>query len=131
MKKTRRIILGSIAGVVILVCLQVFSSGHSHVVVVDDNNRLTTENKQLTTENKKLTATVSVLKEENNELTEDKENLQSMVSKVIGDLDSTQSVVKDIKKELENEKDIVRKQSTGRQFDFQPISLPSEDGDRR
>jgi peptidoglycan hydrolase CwlO-like protein len=131
MKKTRRIILGSIAGVVILVCLQVFSSGHSHVVVVDDNNRLTTENKQLTTENKKLTATVSDLKEENNELTEDKENLQSMVSEVIGDLDSTNSVVKDIKKELANEKEIIIKQSTGKQFNFQPISLPSEDGDRR
>jgi hypothetical protein len=131
MKKRRRIILGSIAGVVLLVCLQVFSSGHSHVVVVDDNNRLTKENKGLKIENKQLSSTISQLEEDNNELTEDKQNLQSMVSEVIGDLDSTNSVVKDIKKELANEKDIVRKQSTGKQFDFQPISLPSEDGDRR
>ena len=128
MKKTRRIILGSIASVVILVCLQVFSSGHSHVVVVDDNNRLTKENKGLKIENKQLSSTISKLEEDNSELTEDKQNLQSMVSEVIGDLDSTSSVVKDIKKELQNEKDIIRKQSTGKQFDFQPITLPTSDG---
>jgi parvulin-like peptidyl-prolyl isomerase len=128
MKKKRRIILGSIAGVVILVCLQVFSSGHSHVVVVDDNNRLTKENKGLKIENKQLSSTISKLEEDNSELTEDKQNLQSMVSEVIGDLDSTSSVVKDIKKELQNEKDIIRKQSTGKQFDFQPITLPTSDG---
>jgi hypothetical protein len=128
MKKTRRIILGSIASVVILVCLQVFSSGHSHVVVVDDNNRLTKENKGLKIENKQLSSTISKLEEDNSELTEDKQNLQSMVSEVIGDLDSTSSVVKNIKKELQNEKDIIRKQSTGKQFDFQPITLPTSDG---
>lgn len=127
MKKTRRIILGSIAGVVLLVCLQVFSSGHSHVVVVVDNNRLTKENKGLKIENKQLSSTVSDLKEENSELSSDKQNLQSMVSKVIGNLDSTQSVVKDIKKELQNEKDVVRSQSNGRGFDFQSISLPNSD----
>ena len=127
MKKTRRIILGSIAGFVLIACLQVFSSGHGHVVVVEDNNRLTTENKQLTTENKKLSTTVSELKEENEELTEDKQNLQNMVAEVIGDLDSTKSVVKDIKKELQNEKDIVRRQSNGKQFEFQPITLPTSD----
>ncbi len=127
MKKTRRIILGSIAGFVVIACLQVFSSGHGHVVVVEDNNRLTTENKQLTTENKKLSTTVSELKEENEELTENNQNLQNMVSVVIGDLDSTKSVVKDIKKELQNEKDIVRRQSNGKQFEFQPITLPTSD----
>ena len=30
-------------------------------------------------------------------------------------------------KELANEKDIVRKQSTGKQFEFQPITLPTSD----
>ena len=55
------------------------------------------------------------------------QNLQEMVSEVIGDLDSTKSVVKDIKKELANEKDIVRKQSSGKQFEFQPITLPTSD----
>jgi predicted nuclease with TOPRIM domain len=111
-----------------LICLQIFSSGHEHVVVVDDNIQLTGENKQLTTANKKLTNSVNQLKEENQELTEDKANLESMVAEVIGDLDSTKSVVKDIKKELAHEKDVTLKQSTGKQFEFQPITLPTSDG---
>lgn len=111
-----------------LICLQIFSSGNEHVVVVKDNINLTGENKKLTTANKKLTNSVNELKAENEELTEDKANLQQMVSEVIGDLDSTRSVVKDIKKELLDEKDIIRKQSTGRQFEFQPITLPTSDG---
>jgi uncharacterized protein YydD (DUF2326 family) len=111
-----------------LICLQIFSSGHEHVVVVEDNIQLTGENKQLTTTNKKLTNSVNQLKEKNQELTEDKANLENMVAEVIGDLDSTKSVVKNIKKELANEKDINLKQSTGDQFDFQPIKLPTEDG---
>jgi predicted nuclease with TOPRIM domain len=110
-----------------LICLQIFSSGHEHVVVVEDNIQLTGENKQLTSANKKLTNSVNQLKEENQELTEDKANLENMVAEVIGDLDSTKSVVKDIKKELTNEKDINRKQSTGKQFEFQPITLPTSD----
>jgi parvulin-like peptidyl-prolyl isomerase len=128
MKNPRKIILWSIGGFVILASLQVFSSGHGHVVVVEDNIQLTGENKKLTTANKKLTNSVNELKAENEELVEDKENLQQMVSEVIGDLDSTNSVVKDIKKELQNEKDIIRKQSTGRDFEFQPITLPTSDG---
>lgn len=111
-----------------LICFQIFSSGHGHVVVVEDNVQLTGENQKLTTANKKLTNSVNELKAENEELVEDKENLQQMVSEVIGDLDSTRSVVKDIKKELLNEKDITRKQSTGKQFEFQPITLPTSDG---
>jgi predicted RNase H-like nuclease (RuvC/YqgF family) len=111
-----------------LICIQIFSSGHGHVVVVEDNIQLTGENKQLTTANKKLTNSVNELKAENEELVEDKENLEQMVSEVIGDLDSTRSVVKDIKKELANEKDITRKQSTGDKFEFQPITLPTSDG---
>jgi hypothetical protein len=115
-------------GFILLVILQIFSSGHEHVVVVDDNVKLTGENKQLTTANTKLTKSVGQLKAANQELVEDKASLEEMVSEVIGDLDSTKSVVKDIKKELENEKDIVRKQSTGKQFEFQPITLPTADG---
>ena len=111
-----------------LICFQIFSSGHGHVVVVEDNIQLTGENQKLTTANKKLTNSVNQLKAENQELTEDKANLENMVSEVIGDLDSTRSVVKDIKKELLNEKDIIRKQSTGKQFEFQPITLPTSDG---
>jgi len=118
--KRKLIIVGSLF--ITLVVMQVFSSGHGHVVVVEDNI-------QLTGENKKLTKSVSTLKAANKQLTEDKENLEQMVSEVIGDLDSTKSVVKDIKKELQNEKDIVRKQSTGKQFEFQPITLPTSDGD--
>ena len=114
-----------------LICLQIFSSGHEHVVVVDDNIQLTGENKQLTSANKKLTHSVNELKAENQELTEDKANLETMVSAVIGDLDSTKSVVKNIKKELAHEKDVIIKQSTGDEFDFQPIKLPAEDGNQR
>jgi uncharacterized protein YlxW (UPF0749 family) len=117
--KRKLIIVGSLF--ITLVVMQVFSSGHGHVVVVEDNIQLTGENKKLTTANKQLKA-------ENEELTEDKENLQQMVSEVIGDLDSTKSVVKDIKNELKNEKDIVRSQSSGEQFEFQPITLPTSDG---
>jgi parvulin-like peptidyl-prolyl isomerase len=115
-------------GFILLVILQIFSSGHEHVVVVDDNVQLTGQNKKLTTSNKKLTHSVGKLKAANKVLVEEKTNLQEMVSEVIGDLDSTKAVVKDIKKELENEKDIVRKQSTGKQFNFEPITLPTEDG---
>ena len=111
-----------------LICIQNFSSGHGHVVVVEDNIQLTGENKKLTTANKKLTNSVNQLKAENEELGEEKANLENMVSEVIGDLDSTRSVVKDIKKELANEKIINVKQSTGKQFDFEPIKLPTEDG---
>ena len=111
-----------------LICIQIFSSGHGHVVVVEDNIQLTGENKKLTTANKKLTNSVNQLTAENEELVEDKANLENMVSEVIGDLDSTRSVVKDIKKELANEKIINIKQSTGKQFDFEPIKLPTEDG---
>jgi hypothetical protein len=118
--KRKLIIVGSLF--ITLVVMQVFSSGHGHVVVVEDNI-------QLTGENKKLTKSVSTLKEANKQLTEDKANLENMVSEVIGDLDSTKSVVKDIKKELANEKDIVRRQSSGKQFEFQPITLPTSDGD--
>jgi hypothetical protein len=117
--KKKLIIVGSLF--ITLVVIQVFSSGHGHVVVVEDNI-------QLNGENKKLTKSVSTLKAANKQLTEDKANLENMVSEVIGDLDSTKSVVKDIKKELANEKDIVRSQSTGKQFEFQPITLPTSDG---
>ena len=111
-----------------LVVVQIFSSGTEHVVVVEDNIQLTGDNKKLKSANKKLTNSVKQLKAENQELTSDKANLENMVSAVIGDLDSTKSIVKDIKKELANEKDIVRKQSNGEQFDFQPITLPVSDG---
>jgi uncharacterized protein YlxW (UPF0749 family) len=113
---------------IVLICLQIFFSGNEHVVVVDDNIQLTGENKQLTKANKVLTNNVNQLKAENQELTEDKTNLENMVEAVISDLDSTKSVVKDIKKELAHEKDITTKQSTGDEFDFQPIKLPAEDG---
>lgn len=111
-----------------LVIIQVFSSGTGHVIVVKDNVKLTGENKQLTTANKQLTKSVSKLTAENQELVEDKTNLENMVAEVIGDLDSTKSVVKSIKKELAHEKDVIVKQSTGEQFEFQPIKLPASDG---
>lgn len=120
--KKKLLIVGALF--ITLVVIQIFSSGTEHVVVVEDNV-------QLTGENKKLTKSVSTLKAANKQLKDDKENLEQMVSEVIGDLDSTKSVVKDIKKELAHEKDINVKQSTGDQFDFQPIKLPAEDGNQR
>jgi uncharacterized protein (DUF3084 family) len=128
MKKKKRIILGSAIGFIALICLQVFTTGHGHVVVVEENQELTTANESLTQQNSGLKKSVSTLKAQNEELVEDKASLEQMVSEVIGDLDSTKSVVKDIKKELANEKDINVKQSTGEQFDFQPIKLPAADG---
>jgi uncharacterized protein (DUF3084 family) len=124
--KKKLLIVGALF--ITIVVIQIFSSGTEHVVVVEDNIQLTGENKQLTTANKKLTNSVNQLKAENQELVTDKANLEGMVAEVIGDLDSTKSIVKDIKKELAHEKDVNVKQSTGDQFDFQPIKLPTEDG---
>ena len=110
-----------------LICFQIFSSGHGHVVVVEDNIQLTGENKQLTTANKSLRSTVSKLETQNEELVEEKQNLETMVSEVIGDLDSTKSVVKNIKKELKDER-TVNSINNGREFEFQPIKLPDSEG---
>lgn len=128
MKKNKRIILGSAIGFIALICFQVFSTGHGHVVVVEKNEVLTTANETLTQQNSGLKKSVTSLKAKNEELVEDKANLESMVSEVIGSLDSTKAVVKDIKKELSDEKATNIKQSTGEQFDFQPIKLPASDG---
>lgn len=128
MKKNKRIILGSAIGFIALICFQVFSTGHGHVVVVEKNEVLTTANETLTQQNSGLKKSVTSLKAKNEELVEDKANLESMVSEVIGSLDSTKAVVKDIKKELTDEKATNIKQSTGEQFDFQPIKLPASDG---
>ena len=127
MKKKKRLILGLGIGFILIVCIQIFSSGHKHVVVVTDNVNLTSANKSLTKQNNGLKKSVSSLKAKNEALVEDKANLESMVSEVIGSLDSTKSIVKDIKKELANEKDINVKQSNGEVFDFQPIKLPAKD----
>lgn len=127
MQKKKRLILGLGIGFILIVCIQIFSSGHKHVVVVTDNVNLTSANKSLTKQNNGLKKSVSSLKAKNEALVEDKANLESMVSEVIGSLDSTKAVVKDIKKELSHEKDINVKQSSGEVFDFQPIKLPAKD----
>jgi hypothetical protein len=127
MKRTKRIILGSAIGFIALICLQVFSTGHGHVVVVEENQELTTANKTLTKQNAGLKKSVSTLKAKNEKLVESKASLESMVSEVIGSLDSTKAVVKNIKKELSDEKAINIQQSTGEQFDFEPIKLPASD----
>lgn len=111
-----------------VICLQIFSTEQTHEVVVDDNIQLTGDNKKLTGKVNKLTGQVNALETKNEELVADKAEMAEMVNLVIGDLDSTKSVVKNIKKELQSEKDINVKQSTGKQFDFQPITLPTEDG---
>jgi cell division protein FtsB len=71
MKKKRRVIIITAIGFISIVFLQVFSSGHKHVVVVEENVSLTNENKALTKENKGLKQSVSELEEENKELTDE------------------------------------------------------------
>jgi uncharacterized protein YaaN involved in tellurite resistance len=131
MKKKRRVILITAIGFISIVFLQVFSSGHKHVVVVEENVSLTNENKALTSENKGLKQSVSELKAENQELTTDSENMKSLVGQVVGQLDSTNKIVKKIKTELSDEKDKTSRISNGEQFDFVPIKLPVEDDNQR
>jgi cell division protein FtsB len=127
MKRTKRIILGSAIGFIVLICVQVFSTGHGHVVVVEENQELTTANKTLTKQNAGLKKSVFSLKAENNKLAEDKSNLEQTILEVASSLDSTKEVVKDIKKELSDEKAINIQQSSGEQFDFEPIKIPASD----
>ena len=131
MKKKRRVIFITAIGFISIVCLQVFSSGHKHVVVVEENVSLTNENKALTNENKGLKQSVSELKAENQELTTDSQNMKSLVGQVVGQLDSTNKIVKKIKTELSDEKDKTSRISNGEQFDFVPIKLPIEDDNQR
>jgi predicted nuclease with TOPRIM domain len=127
MKKNKRILFGSAIGFIALIFFQVFSTGHGHVVVVQENESLTTENKLLTTENKGLKNNLNSLKSKNKKLVEEKSSLESLFSEAIGSLDSTKKVVKEIKKDLENEKNINIQQSSGEQFNFQSIDLPVSD----
>ena len=131
MKKKRRVIIITAIGFISIVFLQVFSSGHKHVVVVEENVSLTNENKALTSENKGLKQSVSELKDENQELTTDSRNMKSLVGQVVGQLDSTNKIVKKIKTELTDEKDKTSRISNGEQFDFVPIKLPIEDDNQR
>jgi septal ring factor EnvC (AmiA/AmiB activator) len=131
MKKKRRVIIITAIGFISIVFLQVFSSGHKHVVVVEENVSLTNENKALTKENKGLKQSVSELKDENQELTTDSQNMKSLVGQVVGQLDSTNKIVKKIKTELTDEKDKTSRISNGEQFDFVPIKLPIEDDNQR
>jgi FtsZ-binding cell division protein ZapB len=124
--KKKLLIIG--ASFISLICVQVFSSGHKHVVVVEENVSLTNENKALSQENSGLKSSVNALQKENTKLTDEKTEMQQMVSEVIGDLDSTKSIVKKIKKELTNEQATNARISNGDEFDFQPIKLPTEDG---
>ena len=131
MKKKRRVIFVTAIGFISIVFLQVFSSGHKHVVVVEENVSLTNENKGLKSENRGLKKSVSELKSKNEELVTDSENMKSLVGQVVGQLDSTNKVVKKIKTELTDEKDKTSRISNGEQFDFVPIKVPSEDDNQR
>lgn len=119
--------LGSAIGFIILICLQVFSTGRGHVVVVEKNEVLTESNETLTTANKTLTKSVTGLKAKNEALVEEKAELEEMVTEISGSLDSTKEAAEELTKELKNEKAINLQQSTGEQFDFQPIKLPATD----
>jgi len=131
MKKKRRFIFITAIGFISIVCLQVFTSGHKHVVVVEENVSLTNENKGLKNENRGLKKSVSELKAENKQLATNSENMKGLVGQIVGQLDSTNSVVKKIKTELTDEKDKTSRLSNGEQFDFVPIKLPVEDDNQR
>jgi len=131
MKKKRRVIFITAIGFISIVCLQVFTSGHKHVVVVEENISLTNENKGLKSENRGLKKSVSELKAENQELATNSENMKGLVGQIVGQLDSTNSVVKKIKTELTDEKDKTSRLSNGEQFDFVPIKLPVENDIQR
>ena len=131
MKKKRRVIFITAIGFISIVCLQVFTSGHKHVVVVEENVSLTNENKGLKSENRGLKKSVSELKAENKALATNSENMKGLVGQIVGQLDSTNSVVKKIKTELTDEKDKTSRLSNGEQFDFVPIKLPVEDDNQR
>ena len=127
MKKKKLILLSAVLGFLALLFLQVFSAGHGHVVVVKKNDVLKKENTNLTKKNTTLTKNVSSLKSKNAQLVEEKEELVAQVEEVTQSLDSTKEVAKELTKELKDEKAINLQQSTGEQFDFQPIKLPATD----
>jgi hypothetical protein len=131
MKKKKRLILGLGIGFILVVCIQIFSSGHTHVVVVEENVSLTKENKGLKSENRGLKKSVSELKAENKELATTSGNMKSLVGQIVGQLDSTNSVVKKIKTELTDEKYKTSRISNGEQFNFVPIKLPVENDNQR
>lgn len=128
MKNKKKAIIIIIVSFIVVTCLEIFSTGHTHVVVVKDNENLTTKNRALTSENKGLKTSVASLEVKNEELVVEKAEMQEMVSQVIGDLDSTKGIVQKIKRELTNEKVANIRMSSGDEFDFQPIKLPTEDG---
>jgi hypothetical protein len=127
MKKKKGILLASVLGFLALLFLQVFSTGHGHVVVVKKNGVLTEKNTTLTKKNNTLTKSVSTLKSKNAALVEEKEALVEQVAEVTQSLDSTKEVAKELTKELKDEK-TTNSISNGREFEFDPIKLPdSED----
>ena len=109
----KKAVLGSAIGFISIIFLQVFSTGHGHVVVVKKNEV--------------LTKSVSTLRSKNAKLVEEKEALVEQVAEVTQSLDSTKEVISEVKKELEDEK-TTNSISNGREFEFDPIKLPdSED----
>lgn len=126
MKKKKLILLGSVLVFLALLFLQVFSTGHGHVVVVKKNEVLKEENTSLEEKNTTLTKSVSTLKSKNATLVEEKAALVEKVAEVTQSLDSTKEVTKELTKELKNEKTI-NSISNGREFEFDPIKLPDSE----
>jgi uncharacterized protein YlxW (UPF0749 family) len=103
MKKNKRIILGSAIGFIVLICFQVFSTGHGHVVVVKENIALTDKVNGLTKENTGLKKQVSTLKTKVSDLTSLNESLSTEQEEV----SKNESIVENIKpkaKDKKNEK---------------------------
>lgn len=61
MKKIKLVLISSGLGLILLICLQVFSAGKGHVEVVQDNVKLNTELTTIKSENKNLKTKVTTL----------------------------------------------------------------------
>lgn len=61
MKKIKLVLISSGLGLILLICLQVFSAGKGHVEVVQDNVKLNTELTTVKNENKSLKTKVTTL----------------------------------------------------------------------
>lgn len=127
MKKNKRIILGSAIGFIVLICFQVFSTGHGHVIVVKENIALTDKVNGLTKENTGLKKQVTTLKAKVSSLTA----LNTTLNTIEDTTSETKDVVENTKPKLKgksNEKSTVTNSNDATSgFSINAISDPEGD----
>jgi uncharacterized protein YlxW (UPF0749 family) len=126
-KKRKLIVLTVAFSIIILIITQVANVGHGHVVVVEENIQLETNNTNLTNQNQQLKGTVNSLKTKNSELQSSNNQLQNQVKQVSLELNVMGNDLKQINKELKYEKSITGGIDNGDEFNFSPITLPTSD----